>query len=141
MQTRKERRRVASGFNMTPLIDMVFTLLLFFTLTLQIQKEEAAKVSLPKADQAEEVKKMPPKSLLVVVTRDGTLVVNGRTTTADDFEQQVSAYSPEALPKELVIRGDGDARYEVVQGVMRAAAEAGITKVNMSASRETEDLR
>ena len=141
MQTRKQMRREALGFNMTPLIDMVFTLLLFFTLTLQIQKEEAAKVTLPKADQAEEVKKMPPKSLLVVVTRDGSLVVDGRRQTLADFEEEVSGYDGDRLPKELVLRGDGDVRFEIVQGVMRAAAQAGITKVNMSASRETEDLR
>jgi biopolymer transport protein ExbD len=141
MKTRRDYRREAGGFNMTPLIDMVFTLLIFFTLTLQIQKEQAAKIQLPKADQAEEAKKIPPQSLLVLVERDGSLYVNGQRKALADFEEDVANYSAESLPKELVVRGDGEVPYRVVQGVMRAASNVGITKVNLTASRETEDLR
>lgn len=141
MKTRREYRREAGGFNMTPLIDMVFTLLIFFTLTLQIQKEQSAKITLPKADQAEQVKEVPPQSLVVLVERDGTLLVNGQRKELADFEADVAAYSTETLPKELVVRGDGDVPYRVVQGVMRAASNVGITKVNLTANRETEDLR
>lgn len=141
MKTRRDYRREAGGFNMTPLIDMVFTLLIFFTLTLQIQKEQSAKITLPKADQAEQVKEVPPQSLVVLVERDGTLLVNGQRKELADFEADVAAYSTESLPKELVVRGDGDVPYRVVQGVMRAASNVGITKVNLTANRETEDLR
>lgn len=141
MKTRRDYRREASGFNMTPLIDMVFTLLIFFTLTLQIQKERAAKITLPKADQAEPVKEVPPQSLVVLVERDGTLLVNGQRKELADFEEDVAADSAESLPKELVVRGDGDVPYRVVRGVMRAASNVGITKVSLTANRETEDLR
>lgn len=141
MKTRREYRREGGLFNMTPLIDMVFTLLIFFTLTLQIQKEQAAKIQLPKADQAEEAKKIPPQSLVVLVQDDGTLIVNGERKAVADFEEDVTNYTAENLPKELVVRGDGDVHFRVIQGVMRAASNVGITKVNLTASRETEDLR
>lgn len=141
MRNSRSLRRSASGFNMTPLIDMVFTLTLFFTLTLHIEREQAAKITLPKADQAAQVKKLPPKSLVVLVAPDGTLVVNGKVESLADFEAEVAGIAPEGLPRELVVRGDGGVRFEVIQGVMRAASRVGIAQVELSASRESEDLR
>lgn len=141
MRSRTAANRAPTRFNITPLIDMVFTMLIFFMLTMQIEEEMAAKVSLPKADQAEEVEKMPPRSLLVFVTPKGDLVVNGRTQSVAEFEASILGYSPENLPKELVLRADGHVAYEVVQGVMRAASGVGITKVDVAASRASEDLR
>ena len=126
---------------MTPLIDMVFTLMIFFMLTLQIEQEMAAKVKLPKADQADQVEELPPKSLLVLVDASGTLYVNGKATSLPDFEVDVLAYPADHLPEQLVLRGDGGVDYEIVQGVMRAASSAGIQKLEITASRESEDLR
>lgn len=134
-------RRGGLGYNMAPLIDMVFTLTLFFTLTLHIEREQAAKITLPKADQAKQVKKLPPQSLLVLIAPDGALVVNGRVQTLADFESEVAGLGPDRRPRELVVRGDGGVRFEVIQGVMRAASRAGISRVELSASRESEDLR
>ncbi|MGH7857466.1 MAG: ExbD/TolR family protein, partial [Candidatus Binatia bacterium] len=119
----------------------VFTMLIFFMLTLQIEREVAAKVNLPKADQAAEIEKLPPKSLLVFVTPDGSLVVNGRSQSVAEFEADIYAYSTENLPSELVLRGDGSVPYETIQAVMRAASNVGISKVDIAASRESEDLR
>lgn len=126
---------------MTPLIDMVFTLLIFFTLTLHIEREQAASLKPPKADQARQIEKMPPRSLLVVVTADGAILTRGKRQSLEDFESEVASYSQENLPEQLLVRGDGSVRFETVQGVMRAASNAGISKVELSASRETEDLR
>jgi biopolymer transport protein ExbD len=126
---------------MTPLIDMVFTMLIFFMLTLHIEREMAAKVNLPKADQAQQVEKLPPRSLLVFVTADGSLVVNGRNRTLADFEADLAGYSPESRPEQLVLRADGSVPFEAIQGVLRAASGVGIAKVDVAASRESEDLR
>ncbi|MGH7818582.1 MAG: ExbD/TolR family protein [Candidatus Binatia bacterium] len=141
MRSRNPALRPPPRFNFTPLIDMVFTMLIFFMLTLQIEREMAAKVNLPKADQASEIEKLPPKSLLVFVTPDGSLVVNGRSRSVGDFEADILAYSSDDLPSELVLRGDGAVPYEVIQAVMRAASNVGISKVDIAASRESEDLR
>lgn len=123
---------------MTPLIDVVFMLILFFMLTLQLEKEQAGQVDLPNADEAEVVKKMPPESLLVVVLPDGNLVASGNRMTLGDFEEQMLRTQPERLPKELVIRGDGSVAFDVIQGVLQAASTVGVTKVNLLADRESE---
>lgn len=141
MRPRNPALRASTRFNFTPLIDMVFTMLIFFMLTLHIEKEMASKVSLPKADQAAQMEKLPPRSLVVLVAPDGTLIVNGALQTLADFESSVGSYTPDSVPEELVVRGDGNVRYDVIQGVMRAASEAGVSKVNLAASRESEDLR
>jgi biopolymer transport protein ExbD len=141
MRSRNPALRTPPRFNFTPLIDMVFTMLIFFMLTLHIEREMAAKVNLPKADQAREIDKLPPKSLLVFVTPNGSVVVNGRSQSLADFEASLMGYSEETLPEEMVLRADGGVAYEVIQSVMRAASSVGISKVDVAASRESEDLR
>lgn len=140
MRPRNPARRPPTKFNMTPLIDMVFTLMIFFMLTMQIEREMATKVKLPKADQADQVDEMPPRSLLVLVGSDGTIFVNGQAKSLGDFEVDLLSWSPEEVPEQLVLRGDGGVDYRIVQGVMRAASSVGITKVEITASRESEDL-
>jgi biopolymer transport protein ExbD len=141
MRSRNPARRPVPRFNLTPLIDMVFTMLIFFMLTLQVEQEMAAKVNLPKADQATEVEKLPPKSLLIFVRPDGRLVVDGRDQTLADFESDILHFGTDTRPEQLVLRADGQVPYEFIQGVMRAASGVGINKVDIAASRETEDLR
>jgi len=65
----------SAEINMSPLIDMVFLLLIFFMVTTVFVEETGVDVQKPKAASAEALDKT---SILIAVTRDGTIVYGGQ---------------------------------------------------------------
>jgi len=65
----------SAEINMSPLIDMVFLLLIFFMVTTVFVEETGVEVQKPKAASADALEKT---SILIAVTRDGTVVHGGQ---------------------------------------------------------------
>lgn len=65
----------SAEINMSPLIDMVFLLLIFFMVTTVFVEETGVEVQKPKAASADALEKT---SILIAVTRDGTVVYGGQ---------------------------------------------------------------
>ena len=122
------------GFNMTPMIDVVFQLIIFFLVSSHLAKQEAhLKLPLPEARSGLADKPSEKPRLSVNVLVDGTLLFGGRQVTADELRSQLAERkSDKGEEVEVRIRGDRGTPYKHVEPVMLACTRAGIWNVSYS---------
>jgi biopolymer transport protein ExbD len=131
--------RTKPEVQMSPLIDVVFLLLIFYAVTTQFVSDERLKLKLPEAKTAESEgvgrEEMPPE---VKVAADGTIWINDVIVPEDELEAQMKALVERAPEKAVILKGDRDADYGVVVRVLDAARAAGANMIQMSADRPKE---
>jgi biopolymer transport protein ExbD len=129
------------GFNMTPMIDVVFLLIIFFLVSSHLAKQEAQMdLPLPVADSGEESNDQA-RRLTLNVTSDGTLLLAGRTLDRDRLQPRLAAARQEhGDDLEIRIRSDRSVPYRAISPIMLACARSGIWNVTFSVYR-SEDVR
>lgn len=129
------RRRISGlKFNITPLIDVVFLLIIFFLVASHfVRNERVEAVELPQASQGESEEEAP-RRLVVTITADGKMHVAGRVVEQPQLEQMIlaAALEPDAAEFELRIRSDRDVPYETVEPILLVAARAGVSRVRFA---------
>ena len=124
---------------MSPLIDVVFLLLIFYAVTTQFVTDERLKLKLPEAKTAESAgvgrEEAPPE---VKVAADGTVWINDVIVPDDELEDQMRALVERAPDKAVILKGDRDADYGVVVKVLDTARSVGANMIQMSAERPPE---
>ena len=122
-------------FNITPLIDVVFLLIIFFLVASHIVRSEAQEpVDLPDAVQVRDDAK-PALRLTITVSVDGRLSVGGSTLDRIDLERRLEALAAESRTAEIRIRGDKQAAYRHVEPILRTCASLGITDVKFAVQK------
>ena len=122
------------GFNMTPMIDVVFLLIIFFLVSSHLVKQELQyKLPLPRAQSGLKDQPGEKPRLTINVLADGTLLFAGRSVTAEELRTGL-AERQQDLGKdvEVRIRGDRSTAYKHVEPVMLSCARAGIWNVSYS---------
>src|SRR5438105_14697419 len=119
------------GFNMTPMIDVVFQLIIFFLLSSHLAKQATQlALPLPAADSGQPSPSDDRPRLAVNVLADGTLLVANRTVSPSDLAgllaERRAAHGDQL---EVRIRGDRSVAYRHVEPVMLACVRAGIWNV------------
>ena len=138
------------GFNMTPMIDIIFNLIIFFMLVSQFQQLEIEDVTLPVAEAAKVMDYSKYRNIVINIVKgktsslDAVVKVMGEPMrvlepyTRPDGSQtvggQLTAYLVDAAAKgdkanlNVILRADEDVPYEDVARVMLAAGAAGIER-------------
>ena len=116
---------------MTPLIDMMFLLIIFFLVsTAFIDPEKDQAIKLPVVDEGVTLKRQPDE-IVINVRQGGVVVVGGRIVTIDELRSQLTEAAKQN-PKQLVkIRGDGLAYHKQVVRVYEACAKAKIRNISV----------
>jgi len=122
----------ASEINISPLIDVVFILLIFFIVTTVFIDETGVEVNKPRAASAEDLEK---HSILIAVTANGQVYQGGRSIGIDGVRSVVAAMleSDDAMP--VIIQGDTAASHGIIVKVIDAAKLAGAKTVNLATSK------
>lgn len=115
MNFSKRRSRSGISFDMTPMIDVVMQLLIFFMFTNQLAALVRSPVDLPR-EQGEEEKETRKPSMVIDVRSDGALLVDSREVTRDELTQLIKAEVARAADPSMVdvlVRADqaGPSRY------------------------------
>lgn len=119
------RKRINAGIDMTPLIDVVFQLLIFLMVSSQFIKPEK-QVELPSgAQEATEVEQQAEKHLLTITSED-EIIFNGEETTLDDFSALLKKAMTEKNVKRLEIRGDKNSDLGTFIDIIEKAKVAGV---------------
>jgi biopolymer transport protein ExbD len=128
------------SFNLTPMIDMVFLLLVFFLAVTTFTKEEVdMSLTLPEAVHG---KARGESRLLVInVARDGSLTVDGRSCTMAALHQKLRAAAARNKDQEVLIRGDTQAHFGEVSKALDACIGASLRKVAIAAQPVREPGR
>ncbi len=119
-----------TGINVTPLVDIMLVLLIVFMIATRLDQPGAVDVQLPKASTATEIQ---AATLSVVVHRDGTLHLDGKTATLADIE---AAASRGTADTQATISGDKGVDYERIVGVMDALRRGGVYKLALPTAIE-----
>ena len=122
------RKSPSTGsLSLTPLIDVVFLLLIFFLVTTRFEQEERdMDVNLPQASAAQPTT-FKGKDIFVTVTPEGLYFVDGKELDASEVEAFLtSVYEANPGRQRVMIRADEDSRTRHVVAVMNACNKANI---------------
>lgn len=124
-------RSQSTGLNLTPLIDIVFLLLVFFLLTTHFIEEDGIGVRLPSATSTTTREK---DEIAVAVTRDGRCFVAGQQLPLSGLEEKLRGMlKPDTT---VVIRGDREVPLQTAVSVMERAKKAGAGRIVVATLEE-----
>lgn len=126
--------------NITPLIDIVFLLLIFFMVSTTFQKESQLRIQLPEAGQQAGAEAREPVE--VVISAEGQYAVGGRELGDNDMETLIDALESRSDGDEdqpLVLRADARAPHQAVVRAMDAAGRLGLHNLSIATSRPGEE--
>ena len=125
--------------NLTPLIDVVFILLIFFMVSTTFQKESEIKIELPEAsgEPLEERK----DQLEIVIDADGHYFIDEQqvvNTELVTLKKAIQKFLGEQSDIPVVIRADRTTPYEAVIRAMDATAQLGLVNMSLATSQPEE---
>lgn len=121
-------------FNITPLIDIVFLLIIFFLVASHFVRNEASvELELPKARRTLTEQEQASRRLIVSVEVDGTLSVGQQSVSIAQIEAMIAEGREQHLSDfEVRIRGDRRIPYRQIEPVLMACARAGVGLVRFA---------
>jgi len=119
---------------MSPLIDVVFLLLIFYSVTTQFVTDQRLKLKLPEAKTAESAGRGQQEKIPVVtVAADGSVWIDDRQIPEARLGKEIERVVGKAKGKAIILKGDKGADYGVVVHVLDLARAAGAKSIQMSA--------
>lgn len=129
------RRREPVEVNLTPLIDVVFLLLIFFMVSTTFETRQALELVLPESVTGA---LLEPTPLTLSVAADGTYRLNDGAVSAAGLREALTEWANVARAQGLVIEADARARHADVVTALDQAAALGISQVRI-ATRDVSD--
>jgi len=126
------------GVNMTPMIDIVFQLIIFFVVTTELEKERFNEsIMLAFSPSGPAIEKKDPRTIVVEVDAKGRIfIARNRLTMGLLTTSLRNAVGQYGLSTPVQIRGDRKAKHESIRRVMEACGRAGIWRVSFVATKE-----
>ena len=132
------RPRIQPEVNLTSLIDVVFLLLIFFMVSTSFVKQSQISIRLPQAENTVVVEEVP-EQIDIMITADGTYLVNGReliNNRAETIRNALQKTSAGRSDLPLTISADANARHQDVVTAMDVAARLGFTKISIATAND-----
>ncbi len=127
------------SINITPLIDVVFLLLIFFMVTTTFSRETRLLVNLPEANA--ELVESQSAQIEIIVTREGNYVINGRPLVDNRFETLIRGLELESegdRDLSIILIADAEATHQSVVTAMDAIGQSGFSRLNIATQRPEE---
>lgn len=121
----------SSEINISPLIDVMFILLIFFVVTMAFAEKSALEINRPKSEKASQ---SPEKALNIFVEKNGRISVAGAYVSIDSLEKIASLRGE----KNAVIDSDASVKISTIVEIMDACSRAGIEKVFIASDKTRE---
>ena len=134
MNFRKDSGTKNVEVNLTPLIDVVFLLLIFFMVSTTFDKQSQIQIKLPQADSAENVEK-EPEIIEVGINHEGKYYVNQEELLKSDAEtlkQMMQKVSQGKTDLPVIISADGKAPHQSVITVLDVASQLGLNQMTFA---------
>ncbi len=118
-----------SDINLTPMLDVVFIMLIFFIVTATFIKQAGIEVLRPSAMTGE---KRPTVSVLVAISANGDIWIDKKRVDVNAVRAHIERLHSENPKGGLVIQADRAAKSEKLMAVLNAARAAGLVEVAIS---------
>ncbi|OGQ95644.1 MAG: hypothetical protein A2521_17250 [Deltaproteobacteria bacterium RIFOXYD12_FULL_57_12] len=130
-----KRKTTGIAIMLTPLIDMVFLLLIYFLLTSNFVEQEGITVSLPKVTVSGLYSE---KAVLVVIDQAGRFYIDDRTVGDQEFANLLRAYISLSPDKSVVVKADKRVAYDRVTQALDIAKTSGALQLHLSVEKRPE---
>ena len=131
-----EEEQEDEDLNLTPMIDCVFLLLIFFMVTTVFKQPHTLQVELPEARKSTLVEE---KKLVATITTDGRMEINRYPVTLADLPAVLRREKQTTRSLTLIIRTDKKTRHGLVLEVMEIAKRLDVAKVVLATEALKED--
>ncbi|PCK08224.1 MAG: biopolymer transporter ExbD [Alteromonadaceae bacterium] len=118
----------AGAIDLTPMLDVVFIMLIFFIVTASFIKEPGVEINRPDSTTADKVK----TPILIAVTADNKVFINKNEIDPRKVKAQIEVLLAETPKGKVVIQADSDSNIKTLTEVAQAARELGVTEVTVS---------
>lgn len=126
MRIKTQLEEAAVNMDMTPFIDTVFNLLIFFLVAGSFQQaEREMKIALPVASSAAPIS-ATLREIVVNVTADAKIIVNGVEKTPQDLGEIIKSAVSSNPDQKVTVRGDRACSYENIVRVLDVCKSSGI---------------
>jgi len=123
--------------NLTPMIDVVFLLLIFFMVSTTFKEDTHIQVRLPEA-QGEAVPAGMPRTLEITIDSAGVFYVDERMVADRELatlQQAIAAVVGKDRERPVIIRADTATPHQAVMTAMDAASRLGLLRFSLAATR------
>jgi len=132
MSLKKTSRRhhgTMTELNITPLLDLVFVLLVIFIITTP-QLMNNLEINLPSGQPPKEKPKVEPTR--IEVSAQGQITLNHKPVTAAELKTQLAALKTADPDLGVVVKGADDTDYQIMVGVLDTLRQLDITKMGLA---------
>ncbi len=130
MRGKRSRQQPQSEVNMTPMLDVVFIMLIFFIVTASFVKEAGVDVVRPNAVM---VVAKDKGNILIAITENGQIWMDRRQIDPRDLRSNIERLHGENPQGAIVIQADKKSQNHLLVAVMDAAKAAGVLEVAIAA--------
>lgn len=125
------------GLNLTPLIDCVFLLLIFFMVTTVFKQPYTLQVQLPEATKASQIEE---KKLVGTVTIDGRVEINRNLVTSGELETVLLREKQDTGSLTLILRTDQQTRHKHMLEMLEVAKRVGVEKIVLATDDQQVEI-
>jgi biopolymer transport protein ExbD len=136
MRAYRKREWSSLAINMTPLIDVVFLIIIFFIMMMTFSDVLIREVTLPKADKSTELRQNIIKRVAITVKSEKVVFVDRKKINLYELEAHLKNVLPNPRKSTVQLRGDENLPYDTIQKVMEKIALAGITLIEFSTKKD-----
>jgi biopolymer transport protein ExbD len=129
----RKKRREEEGVNPTPLVDVMFNLLIFIIVTAQYTNVQALKVNLPKAQTGASIEKL--EKVVIMVTKDEQILLEGKSMDPASLEAALNPLGKKEPQPSVLIQADEGSTTGKLVTVMDLASKAGLKKISIETKK------
>jgi len=130
MRRRRDRRKSESEVNLTPMLDVVFIMLIFFIVTASFVKESGIEINRPGASTAVRKEK---GNILIAISANNQIWMNRRQVDPRALRANIERAHAENPQGAVIIQADKEAKTGLLVKVMDAARSAGVKSISLAA--------
>ncbi|MED5524395.1 ExbD/TolR family protein [Gallaecimonas pentaromativorans] len=130
MARRRVRQEEEASIDMTPMLDIVFIMLIFFIVTTSFVKESGIDVNRPTAATATKKK---AANIFIAIKENGEIYMEKRQVDVERVRANVEKMLAETPEASVVIQADKNSKHGVVVQVMDQVKAAGVDKISVAA--------
>ncbi len=136
------RKQEECELNMTPMIDVVFQLIIFFVVTMNMSEAKNEDIKLAMAPHGPEIMADDPSSslaMVIEVDKKGKITMAGRGVRIGDLKTMIQRRYNKYGVFPVMIRADQNARHKHVRQVMDLCTACGLARVSFVAIKEKHE--
>lgn len=119
-----------ASIDMTPMLDIVFIMLIFFIVTTSFVKEAGIEVNKPQANNAS---KQKSANIFIAINEDGAVWMDKREVDVERVRANIERLLAEQPTEVVIVQADVKAKHGVVVEVMDQIKAAGIDRISVAA--------